>query len=244
MWRLVLVRQNMMKLVDYEVTYGQATIDRSLLVSVKDQAKLGKSRMADSFAEAIIPLGDEPQLQNRYANFEKAVRFGRLLEDLDTMAVHISYLHNQSQNVDINGHRLSPIVIVTALVDRIEVINKKIEVNKNLKMSGFTSWVGKSSSEVTMRLTQEISPNTWLLVLEAKFLVCARDAHNKGSAFMNPLELVTDEERAIFELGESNSTPTFPDRFVNSINLRQLTSYRIQTVETHRGPNVLVQSAA
>ena len=42
--------------------------------------------MHESYAEALIPLGDQPHLRNKYANFLKAVRIGRLLEDLDTMA--------------------------------------------------------------------------------------------------------------------------------------------------------------
>lgn len=182
--------------------------------------------MHESYAEALIPLGDMPELRNRYANFQKTVRFGRLLEDLDTMAgllfyiyfalenilsiifnsffqVHISYLHNRSQNVIIKNQEISPIVIVTALVDRIEVRDMKIDMNKNIKLSGFTSWVGKSSSEITMKLEQELAPNVWNQVLEAKFLVCARDTNNIGSALMNPIEIVTDEEKAIFELGES-----------------------------------------
>ena len=54
-----------------------------------------------------------------------------------------------------------------------------------------------------MKLEQEISPKVWLHLSDAKFLVCARDANNKGSALMNPLEIVTDDEKAIFELGES-----------------------------------------
>lgn len=203
---IVQVRRNMMKLVGYDVTWGdKPPVDKSLLTNLikKDQAELKKQRMKDSYAEVLIPLGDEPRLQNRYANFERAVRFGRLLEDLDTMAVHIAYLHNKSQTIEIDGHMLSPIVIVTALVDRIEINNKKIEANKNIKISGYTSWVGKSSCEVTMKLEQEISPKVWLHLSDAKFLVCARDANNKGSALMNPLEIVTDDEKAIFELGES-----------------------------------------
>ena len=117
--------------------------------------------------------------------------------------VHISYLHNKSQCVTLNNLTLSPIVIVTALVDRIQVNSKiKIETNRNIKLSGFTSWVGKSSLEVTMKLEQEIQTNEWQHVLDAKFLMCARDTNNKGSALMNPLEVVTDTDRQIFQLGE------------------------------------------
>jgi acyl-coenzyme A thioesterase 9 len=201
----------MMHLIGYDFTWGEdrTSIKKKLAENLKKtSSELQAHRMHESFAEAIIPLGDEPELRNRYANFQRAVRVGRLLEDLDTMAVHISYLHNKSQNININGHTLSPIVIVTALVDRIEFLDFKIEADKNIKLSGYTSWVGKSSSEVTMKLEQEISPNVWQKILDAKFLVCARDTTNSSSALMNPLNVVTNEERAIFELGESK-TPKF-----------------------------------
>ena len=171
----------------------------------KDQSELKKHSMKESYAEAIIPLGDRPELRNRYSNFQQAVRFGRLLEDLDTMAVHIAYLHNKSQCVNLNGHLVSPIVIVTALVDRIDVNSKlKIDANKNIKLSGFTSWVGRTSCEATMKVEQQISENQWQPVLEAKFLMAARDTNNKGSALMNPLDIVTEEDKKIFELGESS----------------------------------------
>lgn len=195
-----------MDLIGYDKTWGEKVLDKKLLANhvKKDQSNLQKHRMTESFAEAVIPLGDQPELRNRYGNFQQTVRFGRLLEDLDTMAVHISYLHNKSQNIVLNGREVSPIVIVTALVDRIEVKDTAIHVDKNIKLSGFTSWVGKSSSEITMKLEQELAPGIWNHVLEAKFLVCARDTNNIGSAAMNPMEIVTSEEKAIFELGERN----------------------------------------
>lgn len=120
------------------------------------------------------------------------------------MAVHISYLHNKTQNINVNGHSLSPIVIVTASVDKIVVNNTlKLDVNKNIKLSGFTCWVGKTSSEVTMKLEQEIADNKWFTYLDAKFIVCARDANNKDPGIMNPLEITDEKEKAIFDLGES-----------------------------------------
>jgi hypothetical protein len=45
-------------------------------------------------------------------------------------------------------------VIVTALVDRILVKDDKLSIDKDLKISGFTSWVGTTSSEVTMKIEQ------------------------------------------------------------------------------------------
>jgi len=78
-------------------------------------------------------LASNIKLRERYVNFENKVRFGRILEDLDTMAgiyrknknlifksiflVHIAYKHNASQLIkSINVH---PLAIVTAAVDRI-----------------------------------------------------------------------------------------------------------------------------
>ncbi|CAF0945146.1 unnamed protein product [Brachionus calyciflorus] len=200
------VRSKLMDLIGYDRTWGDKVIDKTLLVQhvKRDQSLLKRHRMNESFAEAIIPLGDQAELRNRYGNFQQTVRFGRLLEDLDTMAVHIAYLHNKSQNILIDNRELSPVVIVTALVDRIEIKDQPIAIDKNIKLSGFTSWVGKSSCEVTMKLEQELAANVWSNVLEAKFLVCARDTNNIAPAVMNPLEIVTPEEKAIYELGEKS----------------------------------------
>lgn len=55
-----------------------------------------------------------------------------------------------------------------------------------------------------MKLEQETSNGSWSQVLEAKFLVCARDSNNIGSAMMNPLEIISDHEKELFNLGESN----------------------------------------
>lgn len=66
----------------------------------------------------------------------------------------MSYLHNKSQCLTLNNQSVAPIVIVTALVDRIEVKQRKIAIDKDLKITGFTSWVGRTSSETTMKLEQ------------------------------------------------------------------------------------------
>ena len=116
--------------------------------------------------------------------------------------MHIAYLHNQSQSVAVNGQAISPIAIVTALVDRIEVANRHIFVDKDIKLSGFTSWVGKTSCEVSMKMEQESVSGVWEPLVDAKFLMCARDTENKGPAVMNPLEIINDQERTIFQLGE------------------------------------------
>ena len=114
-------------------------------------------------------------------------------------------MHNKSQCINLNGHLVSPIVIVTALVDRIEVNSKlKIAADKNIKLSGFTSWVGRTSCEATMKVEQQLNENEWHPLLEAKFLMAARDTNNKGSALINPLDVVTEQDKKIFDIGEGN----------------------------------------
>lgn len=97
---------------------------------------------------------------------------------------------------------ISPIVIVTGSVDQIRITDYNTDMNKNVKLSGFTSWVGRTSCEVTMKIEQEIfNENEWLPLLEAKFLMCARNVSNKGPGIMNPLQLNDDKEKALFEAG-------------------------------------------
>lgn len=52
----------------------------------KSQAELPARRMLDSYEEAIIPITKNPLLRQKYINFYNTVRYGRIMEDLDTMA--------------------------------------------------------------------------------------------------------------------------------------------------------------
>ena len=49
------------------------------------QSELPVKRSCDSYLEAIVPLSD-PVVRENYLTFLKTVRFGRILEDLDTFA--------------------------------------------------------------------------------------------------------------------------------------------------------------
>ena len=44
----------------------------------------------------------------------------------------------------------------------------------------------------------------WVKITDAVFVLVARDPLNRGPAFINTLELVTDEERELFKNGEAN----------------------------------------
>lgn len=88
-----------------------------------------------------------------------------------------------------------------------------------------------------MKLEQETSDRSWLPVLEAKFLVCARDTTNSGSAVMNALDVVTDEEKEIFNLGESKG-PFFPISF--SLDPQSICSEESKFIRHHEAQSSLI----
>ena len=63
--------------------------------------------------------------------------------------------------------------------------------------------MGSSSAESTLCLEQLVE-GQWVKFTEALFVLVARDPLNRGAAFINPLELGSQEERDIFQLGEHN----------------------------------------
>lgn len=50
------------------------------------QSDLPARRMVDSYREGVIPITKDKQLWQKYVNFYRRIRFGRIMEDLDTMA--------------------------------------------------------------------------------------------------------------------------------------------------------------
>ena len=63
--------------------------------------------------------------------------------------------------------------------------------------------MGKSSMEATMEVEQKDRDLLkWNVVTLARFVMVSRDPLNKGSAVVNPLVAVTDEEKALFSRGE------------------------------------------
>jgi acyl-coenzyme A thioesterase 9 len=183
----------------------------------ESQESLPPRRMLDSHDSAIIPLGSDPLLRDRYLTPEGGVRIGRLLEDMDVFAVHLVFKHvlNPKQvcfalhctYVDMmtalqGPGQASPFSIVTALVDQIDFTGK-LRADCDIRMSGHVTWVGKSSAESSLELEQLVE-GQWRRCTEATFVLVARDPLNKGSAFINPLAVEGEEERELFNRGEEN----------------------------------------
>lgn len=164
----------------------------------KSQNGLPPRRMKDSYIEVLLPLGSQPELREKYLTVQNTVRFGRILEDLDSLGVLICYMHTK-----IHSAKMSPLSIVTALVDRIDMRKKSLSPEQDIKFSGHVSWAGKTSMEVKMKMFQ-LHGNEFCPVLEATFVMVARDSENKGPAFVNPLIPEGPEEEELFRKGELN----------------------------------------
>jgi len=198
------VRKSLENLVGAQIVFGhgnQSGSHAQLTDKIVVDTNLSQRTIAESYDEAIIPFATDIKLRERYVNFENKVRFGRILEDLDTMAVHIAYKHNSPQLIkSINVH---PLAIVTAAVDRIEVAIPHMDMSRNVRLSGYASNVGKSSMEVTLKIDQD-NNGTWEHVLHALFVMVARDPRTKKSARMNPLIATNEEDKAIIQKGDLN----------------------------------------
>uniref|UniRef100_A0A669DQL3 Acyl-CoA thioesterase 9, tandem duplicate 1 n=1 Tax=Oreochromis niloticus TaxID=8128 RepID=A0A669DQL3_ORENI len=144
----------------------------------KSQNELPAKRMKDSYLEVHLPLGSEPQLREKYLTYHNTVRFGRILEDLDSLAVLISYSHTYNSEL-----KRSPLSIVTALVDKIDMRQHVIYPDCDIKFTGHVTWVGKSSIEAKIHMSQVGS-----------------------AAFVNPLKPEGPEEERLFQEGEANKS--------------------------------------
>ncbi|CAH2220207.1 Hypothetical predicted protein [Pelobates cultripes] len=177
----------------------QAMEERKSLQSLlaKKQEDLPARKMKDSYIEVSLPLGSQPQLREKYLNVYNNVRFGRILEDLDSLGVLICYTHTKAESDK------TPLSIVTALVDKIDLQKHLISPDCDIKFTGHVSWVGKTSMEVKMHMLQ-LHGDVYSPVLDATFVMVARDPENKRPAYVNPLVPDGPEEENLFQQGESN----------------------------------------
>lgn len=79
--------------------------------------ELPSRSMQDSFTSAVIPLGSDLTIRDKYITFLGSVRLGRLMEDMDMFAVWVLHQHVKIPNLD--PAIPLPYTFVTLLVDQI-----------------------------------------------------------------------------------------------------------------------------
>lgn len=150
-------------------------------------------RMADSYCEVRLPFRTEPKLLEDYASINGGIRVGKLLEDLDVLAASIAYLH--CDDLDLT--------IVTAAVDRIDLLLPIDSLVSDVRLRGSITYVGRSSLEATISVETDgpEGAGPWELAALAKFILVARSPSGDRPVAVNRLLLETEREREIYARG-------------------------------------------
>ncbi|KAI6192370.1 Acyl-coenzyme A thioesterase 9, mitochondrial [Aphelenchoides bicaudatus] len=155
-----------------------------------------------SASACLIPLASQPEIRLHYINKTNMTRFGKILEDLDTFAVWMAYKHNQGPDIELGTPNHPPFNAVTACVDKINLQNRIIRSDLDIVISGIVTWVGRSSMEITMQLSQKYDENDYRDILTARFVMVTLQPDGKKSVPNALLKLETDEDTKWFQKGE------------------------------------------
>ncbi|KAK4408732.1 Acyl-coenzyme A thioesterase 9, mitochondrial [Sesamum angolense] len=141
-------------------------------------------------------------LREQYRDAWNEVRIGKLLEDLDALAGTISVKHCSDDD-----STTRPLYLVTASVDKM-VLKKPVRVDANLKIAGAVTWVGRSSIEIQLDVTQpatETADAADSVALTANFIFVARDYKTGKAAPVNRLIPETEREKSLYEAAEARN---------------------------------------
>ncbi|XP_026423318.1 acyl-coenzyme A thioesterase 9, mitochondrial-like isoform X3 [Papaver somniferum] len=128
------------------------------------------------------------------------VRFGKLLEDLDALAGTISFKHCSDED-----STTRPLLLVTASVDKM-VLRKPLRVDADLRIAGAVTWVGRSSIEIQLEVTQPSQDSSRAsedVALTANFTFVARDSKTNKSAPVNRVLPESEQEKMLWEEAEA-----------------------------------------
>ncbi|EDW76443.2 uncharacterized protein Dwil_GK15457 [Drosophila willistoni] len=188
------VAEKIRQQIGWESRYNSIPKCRSGLLKYQPKREdLPIRSMKDSYTTALLPLGSDGRIRERYVNHLGRVRMGRMMEELDIFAVWISHRHVKVPNLPKSIPL--PYTFVTLRVDSVEFLHCNHMGNVDLKLCGHVSWTGKSSMEITMYLQQNE-----LTIAKAIFIMVARNATNTGPAPVNPLNPADEQEELCLKL--------------------------------------------
>eukprot|EP00261_Vitis_vinifera_P001219 XP_002264355.2 PREDICTED: acyl-coenzyme A thioesterase 9, mitochondrial isoform X1 [Vitis vinifera] len=166
------------------------------------QTQLLTKTPSHSRTSILYNFSSDHTLREQYKNPWNRVRIGKLLEDLDALAGTISDKHCSDDDTTTR-----PLLLVTASVDKM-VLKKPPSVDHDLQISGAVIWVGRSSIEVQLEVTQstnESSNTSDSVVLTANFIFVALDCKTKKAVPVNRLSPETEQEKLHFEGAEARN---------------------------------------
>ncbi|KAL6548660.1 Acyl-coenzyme A thioesterase 4, mitochondrial [Orobanche gracilis] len=170
--------------------------------SVSTQSELITKTPSRSRTSVLYKFSSDYVLREQYRNPWNEIRLGKLLEDLDALAGTISFKHCSSEDSSTR-----PLILVTASVDKM-VLRKPIRVDTDLTIMGAVTWVGRSSMEIQLEVTQpsrESSDPSDALALTANFTFVARDSKTGKSTIINQISPETEREKLLCEEAEQRN---------------------------------------
>ncbi|KAG9455388.1 hypothetical protein H6P81_008292 [Aristolochia fimbriata] len=185
---------------------SQSSIFRKLIDPPKNgltQAQLKQKSASQSRISVLYNFSSDYLLRDLYRDARGEVKIGNLLEDLDMLAATVAIKHC---SVEDSGTR-SPF-LVTASMENME-LKKPITVASDMKIGGSISWVGRSSLEVQVEVTQleesaeKSCQSSDLVALTGRFIFAARDSKTGNVAPVNGLTAVTEREKLLVEEGNA-----------------------------------------
>lgn len=166
------------------------------------QGEFVKKTPGQSRTSIVYKFSSDYILREQYRNPWNGIRMGKLLEDLDALAGTIAFKHCSSDD-----GTTRPLILVTASVDKM-VLKKPIQVDTDLEIVGAVTWVGRSSMEIQMEVTQskrETANASDSLALIANFTFVARDSKTGKSAPVNQVSPETEQEKLLWEEAEERN---------------------------------------
>ncbi|XP_062194175.1 acyl-coenzyme A thioesterase 2, chloroplastic [Phragmites australis] len=161
----------------------------------RPQTELLTKTPAQSRTIIVYKFATDDILREQYRDPWNEVRIGKLLEDLDALAGTIAVKHCSDED-----STTRPLLVVTASVDKM-VLKKPIRVDTDLKIAGAVTYVGRSSIDIQIEVTQvdqdgDIQSDP--IALTANFTFVARDSMTGKSAPVNRLSPETEREKQLF----------------------------------------------
>ncbi|KAL5848140.1 hypothetical protein ACOSQ4_006153 [Xanthoceras sorbifolium] len=191
------------------------------------QSELVAKPPSKSKTSILYKFSTDYILREQYRNPWDEIRMGKLLEDLDALAGTISYKHCCNDD-----GATRPLLLVTASVDRM-VMKKPILVNTDLEIAGAVTWVGRSSMEIHLEVTQSTQDTrdaSESVALVANFTFVARDPKTGKSAPVNQILPETEQEKLLWEEVEQRNKMKKKNKAEKHMNVENEDKERLEAL--------------
>ncbi|KAF9784706.1 Thioesterase/thiol ester dehydrase-isomerase [Thelephora terrestris] len=158
--------------------------------------------MHDSYCEVTLPFKSSPEFLEQYTNASGGIRTGKIMEVLDSTAGSVAYKHLLGPEAETVGTiQEQGFYVVTASVDRLDVLAPIYPPLRDLRLSGHVIHTGRSSMEIVVRLIGLDDGGNEESLMLGRFCMVCRDVRG-GSYEVPQLTLATPEEKELYEIGK------------------------------------------